>query len=222
MAHLAAAAALFLASHYVASTPLRGHLVARWGRAYLAVYSLAAFATLGYLIWAYGRAPAVALWSLPALRYVPLVVMPFAFILAAAALMTRNPTAVMQEHLLDTHEPARGILRVTRHPLMWGISLWAASHILARGDLRSLIFFGTFLVLALTGTILIDRRKRATSGAGWRRFAAATSNLPFSAIAQGRNRFDPGEIGWSKAAVGLALYALTFGLHPVVFGARPY
>jgi len=221
-AHLVLAAALFLASHYVASTPLRAKLVARLGNAYLALYSLAAFASLGYLIWAYLRAPPMGLWYLPALRYVPLVVMPFAFILAATALMTRNPTAVMQERALDTGEPARGILRVTRHPLMWGIALWAASHIVARGDAASLIFFGTFLLLALSGTALIDRRKRSQLGENWRRFATVTSNVPFVAIANGRNRFDLTEIGWHKAGAGLALYALTLAVHPVLFGARPY
>ena len=221
-AHLVLAAALFLGSHYVASTPLRAKLVARLGNAYLGLYSLAAFATLGYLIWAYLRAPAMGLWHVPALRYLPLVVMPFAFMLAAAALMTRNPTAVMQERALDTDEPARGILRITRHPLMWGIALWAASHLIARGDAASLVFFGTFLLLALTGTALIDRRKRAQLGENWRRFAAVTSNVPFAAIAHGRNHLDLGEIGWRKAGAGLALFALVLLLHPVLFGARPY
>jgi len=221
-AHLVLAAALFLSSHYVASTPLRARLVARLGNAYLGLYSLAAFATLGYLIWAYMRAPASGLWYVPALRYVPLVVMPFSFILIAAALMTRNPTAVMQERVLESGEPARGILRITRHPLMWGIALWAASHVLARGDAASLIFFGTFLVLALTGTVLIDRRKSAALGEHWQRFAAVTSNLPFAAIAEGRNQLRLGEIGWRKAGVGLALYALILGLHSLLFGARPY
>jgi uncharacterized membrane protein len=221
-AHLALAAALFLASHYVSSTPLRAKLVARLGNAYLALYSLAAFAAQGYLIWAYLRAPPIGLWYLPALRYVPLVVMPFAFVLAATALMTRNPTAVMQERTLDQGEPARGILRVTRHPLMWGIGLWAASHIVARGDAASLIFFGTFLLLAVSGTVLIDRRKRVQLGDGWRRFAAVTSNIPFAAIADGRNHLDLAEIGWPKAGAGLALYALLLWLHPSLFGARPY
>ncbi len=221
-AHLVLAAALFLGSHYVASTPLRAKLAARLGNAYLALYSLVAFATLGYLIWAYLRAPPMGLWYVPALRYVPLVAMPFAFILAAAALMTRNPSAVMQERALDTGEPARGILRITRHPLMWGIALWAASHIVARGDAASLVFFGTFLVLALSGTALIDRRKRAQLGESWRRFAAVTSNVPFAAIADGRNHLDLAEIGWHKAGAGLALYALTLALHPALFGARPY
>jgi uncharacterized membrane protein len=57
---------------------------------------------------------------------------------------------------------------------MWAIALWAAAHILARGDLASSIFFGGFLAVALLGTVLIDARKRAAFGADWRRFAAVT------------------------------------------------
>lgn len=220
MEHLSLATALFLATHYVSSTPLRSKLVAALGNAYLGLYSLLAFATLGYMAWAYSRAPLIVLWHSPALRYVPLAVMPVAFILIASALTTRNPTLVMQESALKASEPARGILRVTRHPLMWGIALWAVSHVLARGDAASFIFFGTFLVLAVSGTVLIDSRKSATLGADWERFATVTSNLPFAAIAGGRNKLSFGEIGWGRVGAGLALYALLLWLHPLLFGAQ--
>ena len=42
---------------------------------------------------------------------------------------------------------------------MWGFMLWAASHIAARGDLKSLIFFGGLLAVAGIGTVLMDARK---------------------------------------------------------------
>lgn len=223
MTKLFIAAAAFLAAHYVSSTPLRARLVGALGtNGYLVLYSAIAFATLGGMVWAYYRAPFVGLWHVPALRYAPLAVMPIAMVLIVCGLLTRNPTLVGAERLLRTDEPARGILRVTRHPLMWGIALWAGSHILARGDAASAVFFGSFLVLALTGTILIDRRKRAALGADWQRFASATSNVPFAAIAAGGNRFSASEVGWGRFLAGLALYALVLWLHPALFGARPY
>ena len=223
IAHLALATAAFLAAHYVASTPMRAGLVKAVGeRAYLGAYSLAAFATLGWMIWAYRHAPFAALWEVPALRLLPLVVMPFACILLACGALSRNPSAVRQEGALKSAEPARGILRVTRHPVMWGIALWSAAHVLARGDAASLLFFGGFLVLALSGTALIDARKAGSLGEDWKRFAGATSNLPFSAILEGRNRFSLAETGWGKIAAGLALYAALLALHPWLFGARPY
>ncbi|MBI2292300.1 MAG: hypothetical protein HYU73_18690 [Betaproteobacteria bacterium] len=52
MTHLIAATVAFLATHYVSSTPLRAKLVNALGNAYLGLYSLIAFATLGYMIWA--------------------------------------------------------------------------------------------------------------------------------------------------------------------------
>ena len=221
LTHLLLAAVLFLATHYVASTPLRARLVAALGNAYLGLYSLSAFLTLGYMVWAYYRSPFFNLWHAVALHYVPLIIMPFSLLLVVCALLTLNPTLVGQERLLKTDEPARGILRITRHPLMWGFALWAASHIAARGDAAALIFFGTFLLLALSGTVLIDRRKAATLGDDWRRYAAVTSNVPFAAIATGRNRFNPREIGWLKPVVALVLYGLLLWQHSNLFGAHP-
>jgi uncharacterized membrane protein len=223
MTKLLIATAAFLVTHYVSSTPLRARLVTLLGsNGYIVLYSAAAVATLVSMVWAYYRAPFMGLWHAPALRYVPLAVMPLALVLVAAGLMTRNPTLVGQERWLQGNEPARGILRVTRHPMMWGIALWAAAHMLARGDAASVVFFGAFLVLALTGTVLIDRRKQAAMGEDWQRFAAVTSNLPFAAVASGRNRFSSSEIGWSGPAIALVAYALLLWLHPMLFGARPY
>ena len=148
--------------------------------------------------------------------------MPFSLILIVAGVMTRNPTAVRQQAALHSDEPAYGIIRVTRHPVMWGIMLWAGVHILARGDLASLIFFGGFLALAAIGTVLIDARKADALGEDWKRFAAATSNAPFGAIVNGRNRFNFAEIGWTRLLGGLAVYAALVFAHPLIFGARAY
>jgi uncharacterized membrane protein len=221
MAHLAFATAAFLGMHCVASTPLRTALVKTLGEnAYLGLFSLASFATLGWMIWSYTRAPFAALW--PGMRFAPLVVMPVALVLLACGLMSRNPTAVRQQGALRSSDATRGILRVTRHPMMWAFALWGLCHILARGDAAALIFFGGFVLLALSGTLLIDARKAATLGEDWTRFAAATSNIPFGAILAGRNSFRPGEIGWTKILTGLALYVVLLLLHPYLFGSRPY
>ena len=218
---LYAATAAFLGTHFASSTPLRSAVVKGIGeKAYLGVYSLAAFATLGWMIWAYGKAPLEPLW--PGLRLAPAVLMPFAFVLIACGLLSRNPTLVGADKLLKSPDPARGIIRVTRHPMMWGFILWAGAHVLARGELKSTVFFGGFLVLAALGALLIDRRKAQALGEDWQRFAAATSYFPFLAILRGRNRFDAREIGWRNPAIGLALYALFFYGHAWLFDARPY
>jgi len=220
-AQLYFATAAFLAAHFVTSTPLRPALVRSVGeKAYIGLYSLAAFATLGWMIWAYSRAEPRPLW--PGLRLIPALVMPFAFTLLACGLLARNPTLVGADRLLKSPDPARGIIRVTRHPIMWGLMLWAGAHILARGEANALVFFGGFLALALVGTLAMDERKARALGEDWRRFAAVTSHLPFGAIAAGRNRFDAREIGWRNPAIGIAAFAAFFAAHTWLFGARPY
>jgi len=221
MEMLLAACAAFLATHFVSSTPLRPALARAIGeRAYLALYTVVAFATLGWMIWTYNRAPVEPLF--PGLRLVPAILMPFAFVLLACGLLTRNPTAVGAERFLKAEDPARGMLRVTRHPVMWAFMLWAGAHVLARGELKSLVFFGSLLVLASLGALLIDARKARSAGEDWKRFAAVTSYFPFLAIAQGRNRFDLREIGARNIAIGLALYTVFLWAHPMLFGVRPY
>ena len=169
------------------------------------------------MISAYADAPHQPLWT--GLRYLPVVVMPFAFVLLACGYW-RNPTMVGADKLLKSENPARGLIRITRHPIMWGLMLWAGAHVLARGDLKSAIFFGGFLLLAGLGTILMDSRKK--SNPDWARFAAVTSNLPFVAIAQGRNRIVWREIGWARPLIALAAFAVFFAAHAWLFGARPY
>ena len=221
MSQLVVATAAFLVTHFVPSTPLRAALVKSTGeRAYLGLYSLMAFATLGWMIYAYGRAPVVPLW--PGLRLVPAVIMPFAFILIVGGVLSKNPTAVGQSNLLAAGDPARGLLRVTRHPVMWGLLLWAGAHVLARGDLKSLVFFGGFLLLAALGTRLIDARKARERSEDWKRFSALTSNIPFVAIAQGRNTFRAGEVGLVKIVFALILYGGMMLAHNWLFGVQPW
>jgi len=223
MSVLVLAAAVFLGTHFVSSTPMRPGLVVMLGeKVYLGLYTLVSLAALGWMIWAYIKAPHQRLWEGDEFKVWTLVLMPVSLVSIAAGGMTKNPSAVRQESALRTLGEPRGILRITRHPIMWGIALWAAVHLIARGDTASVIFFGTMLLLAVSGTILIDVRKSRTLGVDWERFASVTSNFPFGAIVQGRNQLRFEEIGWKKVLVGLALYFVLLFLHPYLFGARPY
>ena len=113
-AQLYFATAAFLATHFIPATPLRGIIVKATGeKAYLALYSLLAFAAIGWMVWAYNRAPLEPLWV--GLRWLPAAVMPFAFILLACGILSRNPTIVGADKLLKSPDPARGMIRITRH-----------------------------------------------------------------------------------------------------------
>ncbi|HTF15774.1 MAG TPA: NnrU family protein [Burkholderiales bacterium] len=223
MAMLALATAVFLLTHYVSSTPLRSGLAAVLGEnVYLGLYTLVSLGTLGWMIWAYVKAPYERLWIGDEFKVWAVVLMPVSLVLIACGALGKNPSAVRQESALRSMGEPRGILRVTRHPILWGIALWAFVHLISRGDIASLIFFGGFMLLAISGTVLQDLRKDKMIGVDWQRFAATTSNVPFAAIIQGRNQFRFDEIGWRKVLIGLALYFVLAFLHPYLFGARPY
>lgn len=217
---LVLAACTFLGLHLLPSTPMRGGLVKLLGEnGYLALFSVAAGAALIWYAAAYSAAPYRELWpAWNVLRYVPLAVMPFAMILLVCGMTTRNPMAVRQEKHLHATDFAPGILKVTRHPVMWAIALWALSHLAANGDRASLIFFGGLASLALLGMPLMDHRRVETLGAAWGPFALTTSAIPFAAALQGRAKPRLSEIGWWRIALGLALYAGALFAHGPVLG----
>lgn len=218
------AGAFFVISHLgLSGNALRNSLVARFGeKGFQGLYALIALLVLVVMIIAYSQSPTIWLW-VPGhgFRHLPLLVMPVALALIAGSLLAPNPSAVGKSDALDQAEPARGVLRVTRHPMMWGIALWAAAHILANGDLASLFFFGGLLLTAILGSLHLDRRMAAEQGERWRRFAAVTSYIPFVALMRGRLRWSWPELA-RPALVGLGAFVVLLLLHPYLFGVRPY
>jgi len=111
----------FCGSHVLlSSTGLRGSLRDQLGeRGFLAVYSLTALVTFAWFLMAYAHAPTILLWPRQMwMALVPIVVMPLATVLLVAGYTTPNPTAVGMERAARADDPAPGMLRVTRHPVM--------------------------------------------------------------------------------------------------------
>lgn len=225
MTNLIAAAVAFLLLHLVVSgTRVRDAATDALGPgAYMGLFSLA---SVGLLVWlgiAYG-----AVWSGPgdtaywhstaATRWLQLALQLVAFLFVVPGLMTRNPTGVAQESALDDPDVVRGMLRITRHPFLWGVAIWAAGHLIVNGDLAGIILFGTMLTLALFGTVSIDAKRERASRERWNAFADRTSNLPFAAITAGRQSLNIGEIGWVKIVAAVAAWAVVLGAHPHMFG----
>jgi uncharacterized membrane protein len=220
-ASLVIAGFAFCGSHVlVSSTRLRGNLREQLGeRGYLILYSLVALATFAWFVVAYAQAPTVVLWGFQRwMAFVPICVMPIATVFLIAGYTVPNPTAVGMERAAAADDPAPGILRITRHPIQWAIGLWAASHLVPNGDIASVIFFGSLLLLALGGTLLIDRKKRLALGSNWARLAQVTSNVPFVAILAGRTKLRLYEIGALRIVAGLLLYAVLFLAHRFITG----
>ncbi len=219
MLSLILAALFFIGIHLgISGTRLRDRAVAALGQSgFSTAFSLASVAGLVWLIIAYRWAPYLPTWGLVLWwRPIAILLMLPATLLVVIGLATPNPTAVAQEKRLA--EPPTGIVRVTRHPFLTGVGLWALVHLIGNGDLASLVFFGAFAFVAIAGTVSIDAKRQRLAGAAWPGFAAATSILPFAAIAAGRNRFRPGEIGAWRWVAGLVVYALLLGGHGPMIG----
>jgi uncharacterized membrane protein len=224
MISLIAASAFFLLIHFtVSGTSLRDVLVARLGEGpYRGLFSLASVAGIYWMASAYARAPTLPLWSAPAgARPLALVVTFIAVLYVVIGLAMPSPTSVgMEGKLAHAADSVRGITRITRHPFLWGVGLWALVHLLMNGDVASLILFGSLLLLALGGTAAIDAKRRRRFGEQWSGFARVTSNVPFAAIAAGRNQLAPAlrEIGLLRVAMAIAVYALLLIFHGRLFG----
>ncbi len=224
MLSLTIASAYFLLIHLgVAGTRLRDALVAQLGEGpYRGAFSLAALVGIVWMGYAYARAPLIDVWgTLHGLRPVAFAVMFIAALLVVIGLASPNPTSAgMEDRLERGAAGARGITRITRHPFLWGVALWALMHLIMNGDLASLTLFGALLVLALGGTASIDAKRRRRFGDAWQTFAGSTSNVPFAAIAAGRNQLGPAlrEIGLVRPAIAIAVYVLIFALHGRVIG----
>ena len=183
------------------------------------LYSTLATIGLVWLIYGFAVAPRQRWWAGSNLAVVPLILMVPASLLLACAFTQKNPTAVDQGIKLSAD--ARGIQRITRHPFLWAVVLWAVGHLVVNGDLPSIVLFGGMLVLALFGTAGVDRRSRERDPVNWAAFAAATSNVPFAAILEGRNRLVWSEIGWGRVVAAVGLYVALILAHPYVMGVSP-
>ena len=225
MISLVLAAIFFVGIHvFVSGTSLRAAIVAKTGEVvYQTAFSAVSLLGLIWLGWAYAAVEPAELWEPAAwLRPVTHLLILISFLFVAIGVATPSPTAVGGEAALSEGVTASGILRITRHPFLWGVALWAVAHLLASRELASLIFFGALLLLALVGPPSIDAKRARMFGEQWTPFAESTSSLPFLAISQGRNTLELAEIGWWRAAIGLVLYAVFLVAHSWLFGVSPF
>ncbi len=224
MAALMLAAMFFDGIHFLlAGSALRSRLVRLMGEeAFQMIFSVL---SLGGIIWLsreYRQADYVRLWGeVKDFRILAAILMLIAFFFVVFAFTSPNPTAVRGGALLKEKEPARGIQRITRHPFLCGVALWSLIHVIFNGDLASLLFFGTFLTLSLSGPASIDKKRKELFGADWERFAAVTSIVPFVAIAQGRNSLQVGELGWWRLALVVIVFSFFLHVHKYLFGVSP-
>ena len=135
---------VFLGIHLLPTVSgLRERLAARLGdTGYKIAFSLVSIAGLVLLVYGFAKAPVVQIWSPPSwTRWVAIVLMLPAFIFLVAAYLPGQIKAKL------------------KHPFLVAIKTWAFAHLIANGDLASLILFGSFLAYAVYDRITLKQRQ---------------------------------------------------------------
>ena len=215
------ALAVFLLLHSIPAMPaVRERLISRLGRTtYFALYSLVSILVLGWVFYAALNVDFIPLWESAAWQaWVTLVAAPVGIFLVLAGLLSTNPLSVS---VRQGAKPG-AIVAITRHPVLWGFALWALGHLVANGDLRSLILFGGLALFSLGSIPMLEKRARRRLGEEWPKRAAATTVMPFAALLSGRARLS-GDAPLALAAVATAAltYWLLAGGHAALFYADP-
>lgn len=220
---LAASVAFVLGHFLLSSMAIRRALLQRLGESgFRIAYSLVVSVSFVWMLLSYGGAPYLPLWDPPLWTvYIALGVMLPATLLFVIGLATPSPTAVGGETRLDVRDarpPASGILSITRHPFLCGVALFAIAHLIANGDLATVILMVGLLILSVGGMAHIDARRSNVLGPLWGPIAMSTSRMPFVAILEKRATLDLAGIGWWRFLLGLAVYAGFILLHGLVIG----
>ena len=225
---LALACAFFLALHLMISgTPVKERVIAVVGGiAWYIGYAVLSFAALVWMCVALAIALNnqdnlnVVVWSAPLfLRIIALVFNFIAFLLVVLGFLTPSPTNLYALHRLP-EKPVFGIIRVSRHPVLAGIGLWALVHIVCNGNLAAWLFFGTLLAQCAVGAINIDRKRLVLMGDLYASIIKRTSILPFVAIIEGRTAFAPEELGYARMFLAASLFSVFTVLHEMLFVVR--
>ncbi len=215
----------FFASHVVPARPavrrsLQAHL---GGAAYGVIYSVVSLGVLAWLISAAGNAPHIQLWDFELWQlWVPNIVMPFVCVLIAFGIAAPNPFSIAGR-ASEAFDPDRpGIAGITRHPLLWAITLWALAHMVPNGDLAHALLFGLFAVFGIAGMVALEGRKRKQWGWElWAERAAKTSAMPFAALLAGRVSLRDLHLNPWRAVAALAVYVTLLGAHSHLIGVSP-
>ena len=145
MTLLVAGLVVFFAAHsFCMFRNARAALVDRLGALpYRALFSLVSLAGFVAIVMGYGDAPRIAIWSPPAwTRHVTMLLMVPVFILLVAAYLPCNIKARL------------------RNPMLIAVKTWALAHLVANGDLASMVLFGSFLAWAVADMIAVKRSGR--------------------------------------------------------------
>lgn len=179
LANLLLANAVFVGSHFLMSHSLRAPMVRTLGqRGFLGLYSLVSLALLAWVVVAFQSAPPADLGGSGAIGWIVATALTLPAMVLLMGSFVRNPALPDPTGKPTFPNRPHGVFRATRHPMMWGIGLWAIAHVVLWWSSRTLVTAGAMGVLAILGAYLQDRKKRALLGNAWVAWEARTSFVP--------------------------------------------
>lgn len=178
---------LFLGAHsFTTLRQPRAALIGRLGeggyKGLYGVVSIVGFVLIAYGFATYRAGGYIQVWDPPTgLRHLTLLLMWPAFIALVAAY---SPGAIK---------------RRLKHPMLVAVKIWALAHLLANGDLGSIVLFGSFLAWAVYDRIAVKKRELVEP-----------------------RPLEPGSTRGDIIAVvvGTLLYVAMMFLHPILIGVK--
>ncbi len=165
----------FIALHLVPGTPLRDRLAGALGEPlYKGLFALLSLAALILAGWGKGQAGYVSVWLPP--------------------VWTRHLAPLLMLvscYLMVTYLLGGKLKGLTANPMLWSVAIWSLAHLLANGDLASVILFGGFALYSALA-IARSRSQRRTDYTGRHELVVAV--------------------------VALTLYVALLLAHPYLFG----
>ena len=180
---LVLASVAFVGTHFVMSHPLRAPLINKIGeKGFAGLYSLSALLTFGWMIWAYPNASVEApqpLWDAGRWGFIAATILMWLGSVLFMGSLRRNPAFPRPGKKIERIDEPQGVYSITRHPMMWGFALWAATHAIVNSTMASLVLCAAIAFLALVGAAAQDAKKLKLLGPVWQDWRSRTSFMPY-------------------------------------------
>jgi uncharacterized membrane protein len=177
--NLLAANVAFVGTHFAMSHPLRAPMVRALGeKGFSLAYTAISAATLAWVYFAFKAAPGGDLPGSGEAGWIAATLVTWPAMVLLAGSLIGNPALPTPQAEAQARAAPRGVFKVTRHPMMWGIGLWAISHLALFWSTRTMITALAIGILALVGAKFQDAKKEVLMGAAWAEWESKTSYWP--------------------------------------------